>query len=153
MFKFVLSTLSTSFILISAILVAFGWYFIRTGQRSKHIKTMIWAAVSATTFFIIYLSRTTFVGSIPFTGPESVRPVYQIFLIFHIILAAVGGAMGLITLRLGFKKQFARHKKIGPWAAGIWFATAITGVTVYLILNIIYPHGETTGLLDSIFGS
>ncbi|CAM5781761.1 MULTISPECIES: DUF420 domain-containing protein [Brevibacillus] len=147
-----LPTISTSFIAISGILVAFGWYFIRSRQTEKHIKTMKWAAICATIFFITYVSRTALLGNTLFGGPDNIRIFYQIFLIFHIILATIGGVMGLVTLYYGFKRKYDKHKKIGPWTSVIWFASAITGVTVYTLLYLIYPGGETTGVLDVIFG-
>lgn len=152
MLKFILSTLSTSFIAISAVLVAIGWYQIRKGNRKLHKKLMISASWLISLFFVIYLSRTAFVGNVTFGGPSNMQMIYQIFLVFHIILATVAGGMGLITLRLALKERFAQHRRIGPWTSVIWFSTAITGVTVYLLLNIIYPHGETTGLIEAIFG-
>jgi putative membrane protein len=147
-----LPTISTTFIVISGILVAFGWYAIAKRQIEKHMKIMKWAAICATIFFITYVSRTAFVGNTQFGGPDSLRPIYQTFLIFHIVLATVGGVMGLITLRFAYKKEFAKHRKIGPWTSVIWFITSITGATVYSLLYLIYPGGETSGVLDVIFG-
>jgi len=147
-----LPTISTSFIAISGILVACGWYAIAKRQTQKHMKIMKWAAIFATLFFITYVSRTAFVGNTHFGGPDSLKPIYQTFLFFHITLATVGGVMGLITLRYGYRKEFAKHRKIGPWTSIVWFITAITGVTVYTLLYLIYPGGETAGVLDVLFG-
>lgn len=147
-----LPTISTSFIAISGILVALGWYAIAQRKMERHMKLMKWAAICATIFFITYVSRTAFIGNTHFGGPDNIRIFYQIFLIFHICLATIGGVMGLVTLYYGYKKQFAKHKKIGPWTSVIWFGSAITGVTVYTLLYLIYPGGETSGVLDVIFG-
>lgn len=148
----ILPTISTSFIALSAIFVAFGWYYIRKGNIETHRKLMTTGAVFATLFFITYVSRTALVGNTMFGGPDNIRVIYQTFLIFHIVLATVGGAMGLITLYRAYKKQIDRHKRIGPWTAVIWLATAVTGVTVYTLLYVIYPGGTTSGVLDVIFG-
>lgn len=147
-----LPTISTSFIVISGILVACGWYAVAKKQIDKHMRIMKWAAICATIFFITYVSRTAFVGNTHFGGPDSLKPIYQTFLVFHIVLATVGGVMGLVTLRHGYKNNIAAHRKIGPWTSIVWFVTAITGVTVYTLLYIIYPGGETAGVLDVIFG-
>ena len=147
-----LPTISTSFIVISGILVAFGWYAIAKRQIERHMKIMKWAAICATIFFITYVSRTAFVGNTHFGGPDSLKPIYQTFLIFHIILATVGGVMGLITIRHAYKKNYSKHRKIGPWTSIVWFVTAITGATVYTLLYLIYPGGETAGVIDVIFG-
>ena len=89
-----LPTLSTFFIVFSAILVAIGWKLIREQKIEAHKKTMIAAAVSAVLFFIIYVSRTIFVGNTAFGGPENLKMYYTVFLIFHIMLSTTGAVMG-----------------------------------------------------------
>lgn len=148
----ILALISTSFIVLSAILVALGWIAISRRQMAKHQKLMTWAAIFATTFFIIYLSRTVFMGNTSFGGPDSVKLAYTVFLIFHILLATVGAVMGLFTLYYGFKQQFAKHRKIGPWTSIVWFCTAITGVTVFMLLYVIYPPGNTDSMIRAILG-
>ncbi|MFD0672478.1 DUF420 domain-containing protein [Cohnella sp. GCM10027633] len=144
--------ISTSFIALSAILVAFGWRFIIQGRREAHEKTMIAAAIAATIFFIIYMSRTIFVGNTVFNGPDNLKTIYLIFLLFHIVLATVAAVFGITTLTLAFRKNFAKHRKWGRKTAVIWFATAITGITVYVLLYLCYPGGHTKPVIDAIFG-
>lgn len=148
----VLPTISTACIVISAILIAIGWRLIWKRQVEKHKKVMLWAAGFALTFFIIYMSRTIFLGNTAFGGPDSVKVYYTIFLIFHIILATVGGVLGLIQIITALKDKFNIHRKIGPTASIIWFFTAITGVAVYILLYVLYPGGETTSLLKATLG-
>lgn len=148
-----LPTLSTLFIVVSAVLVAFGWMLIVKNKRESHRKVMIAAAISALTFFIIYLSRTVFIGNTSFGGPDDIKIYYTIFLIFHILLATVGAVFGLVTLTLAFKRNIKKHRKVGPITSIIWFCTAITGVAVYLLLYIIYDGGTTTSMIKAIFGT
>ncbi|MEC5422813.1 DUF420 domain-containing protein [Virgibacillus sp. C22-A2] len=148
-----LPTISTFLILLSAILVAFGWRLIIKGKSSAHKKTMIAAAASALLFFIIYVSRTVFVGNTDFGGPDELRIYYTIFLIFHIILATTGAVFGVVTITLAFKRKIAVHRKIGPVTSIIWFFTAITGLMVYLLLYILYEGGETTSMIKAILGT
>ncbi|GAB4072323.1 DUF420 domain-containing protein [Barrientosiimonas marina] len=147
-----LPTLSTTFIVISAVLVAIGWVFIAKRKVKAHKRTMISAAISALLFFTIYVSRTAFIGNTSFGGPEDVEIYYTIFLIFHITLATVSAIFGVVTLTLAFKRKFHIHKKVGPVTSVIWFLSAITGVMVYLLLYIIYDSGETTSMLKAILG-
>ncbi|RWZ60726.1 DUF420 domain-containing protein [Halobacillus fulvus] len=147
-----LPTLSTFFIVLSALLVAIGWGLIVKDYRKQHRIVMIFAAISALIFFIIYLSRTIFVGNTSFGGPEDIEIYYTIFLIFHIILATVGAVFGLVTLTLAFKRKVNKHRKIGPVTSVIWFCTAVTGVMVYLLLYIIYDGGATTSMIKAILG-
>ncbi|MBW4837495.1 MAG: DUF420 domain-containing protein [Staphylococcaceae bacterium] len=148
----ILPTISTSCIVISAILVAIGWRLIWKRQIDKHKKVMLWAAVFALTFFIIYASRTIFIGNTAFGGPDSVKIYYTIFLVFHINLATIGGVLGLVQIILAFNDKFNIHRKIGPVASIIWFFTAITGLAVYILLYVLYPGGETTSLIKATLG-
>ncbi|AOZ92433.1 DUF420 domain-containing protein [Paenibacillus crassostreae] len=149
---FIFPTISTSFIVLSAVLVAIGWILIIKGHRDAHKKVMIGAAVSALVFFIIYTSRTIFIGNTEWGGPEDLQVYYQIFLISHIILATVAAVFGITTLTLGFKAKFAKHRKWGKVTAIMWFFTAITGVMVYLLLYILYPGGHTIPMWKVILG-
>ncbi|MFS0823743.1 DUF420 domain-containing protein [Bacillus sp. 1P02SD] len=148
----ILPTISTTFIVLSAVTVAIGWYLIKQKKIEAHKKAMTTAAIFALIFFIIYMSRTVFVGNTSFGGPDDVKVYYTIFLIFHIFLATTGAIFGVITLYLGFKNNIAKHRKLGPITSIIWFFTAITGVAVYFLLYVFYKGGETTSMLKAILG-
>lgn len=147
-----LPTISTSFIVISAIFVAIGWYLIVKGNRDAHQKMMLWGSGFALAFFLIYTSRTIFVGNTSFGGPEDLKLAYHLFLFFHILLATAAGVFGIVTLLHAFNKRFAKHKKIGRWTAVMWLLTAPTGVAVYILLYVMYPGGETKPMIDAILG-
>jgi putative membrane protein len=149
---FWLPTISTAFIVISAIFVAFGWAHIRRGNRETHQKLMITGAIFALAFFLIYASRTVLVGNTSFGGPEQLKLAYHLFLFFHIVLAMLAAVFGLVTLTLAFRRSFSRHRKIGRWTAVIWLLTAPTGVVVYVLLYVLYPGGTTKPMIDAIFG-
>jgi len=148
----VLPTISTFFIVLSAVLVAIGWALIKQKKIDAHKKMMTAAAVSALIFFIIYASRTIFIGNTAFGGPDDIKIYYTIFLIFHITLATTGAVFGLVTLYLGYKNNIKKHRKIGPITSVIWFFVAITGVAVYLLLYVFYHGGETTSVIKAIIG-
>ena len=148
----ILPTLSTIFIVLSAVLVAIGWALVRKGKIEAHKKTMFAAAIAALTFFIIYVSRTIFVGNTAFGGPDDIKIYYTVFLVFHIFLATTGAVFGLVTIWLGFKGRIKRHRKIGPITSVIWFFTATTGVMVYTLLYVLYDGGETTSVIKAILG-
>ena len=149
----ILPTISTFFILLSAILVAIGWRLIVKNRTEAHKKAMIAAAISALLFFIIYISRTIFVGNTSFGGPDELKIYYTVFLIFHIFLATTGAVFGVVTLVLAFKRKIDKHQKIGPITSIIWFGTAITGIAVYLLLYVFFSGGETTSLIKAILGT
>ncbi|WP_308638043.1 DUF420 domain-containing protein [Paenibacillus silvisoli] len=147
-----LPTISTSFIALSAILVAIGWNLAIKRRLESHKKVMLAGAASALLFFIIYVSRTIFVGNTDWGGSDELKPYYLVFLFFHIVLATVGAVFGITTLTLAFKEKFAKHRKWGRVTSVVWFFTAITGVTVYVLLYLLYPGGHTKPVLDVLFG-
>ncbi|KZM55962.1 hypothetical protein A3Q36_06600 [Geobacillus stearothermophilus] len=148
----ILPTISTICIVISALLVAYGWYLISRRRIEAHKKVMLTAAAFALLFFVIYMSRTLFIGNTSFGGPEDIKLYYTAFLIFHIVLATVGAVFGLVTLWTGLKDQRARHRRLGPVTSIIWFGSASTGVVVYCLLYVLYPGGQTTSLIKAVFG-
>lgn len=148
----VLPTISTTFIVLSAITVAVGWWQIKQRKIETHKKTMMLAAVFALIFFIIYATRTVFLGNTSFGGPANVKSYYTIFLVFHITLATIGAIFGIFNLVTGFRGKLKIHRKVGPVTSVIWFFTAITGVAVYLFLYVFYKGGETTSVIKAILG-
>lgn len=148
----VLPTISTSFIVLSAVLVAVGWVLVKQRKIEAHKKTMFAAAISALLFFIIYVSRTLFIGNTAFGGPDDIKIYYTVFLVFHIFLATTGAVFGLVTIYLGYKNNIKKHRKLGPITSIIWFFVAITGVAVYSLLYIIYEGGDTTSVFKAILG-
>ncbi|WP_330948439.1 DUF420 domain-containing protein [Virgibacillus sp. MG-45] len=148
----ILPTISTFFILLSAILVAIGWILIVRGKKAAHKKTMLAAAISALLFLTIYVSRTVFIGNTSFGGPEDLKIYYTIFLIFHIALATTGAVFGIVTITLAMKRKISKHRKLGPITSIIWFFSALTGIMVYLLLYVFYKGGETTSMIKAILG-
>lgn len=142
--------ISTVFIALSGIFVAAGWVLVVRRKIEAHKQVMFWAAVLAVIFFITYLSKTFFIGSTSFGGPDHVAIYYTIFLIFHITMATIAAVLGIIQLISGYKNNLRLHRKLGPYTSIIWFISATTGIAVYLLLYIIYPPGETTRLFDAI---
>lgn len=148
----ILPTISTLFIVISGILVAIGWVLIAKRKIEQHKKVMLLAGLAAIIFFLIYAARTVVLGNTAFGGPEDIKIYYTIFLVFHILLAAIGAVLGITNIVSGLKQNFTLHKKIGPVTSIIWFFTAITGVAVYLLLYVFWEPGETTSVIKAILG-
>ncbi|MCM3123443.1 DUF420 domain-containing protein [Mesobacillus sp. AQ2] len=149
----ILPTISTTFIVLSAITVAIGWAQIKQRKIDQHRKTMTLAGIFAIIFFVIYATRTIFIGNTSFGGPDDIKIYYTLFLIFHITLATIGAVLGIISLYTGYKNKLERHRKLGPVTSVTWFFTGITGVAVYLLLYVFYKGGETTSVIKAILGT
>ena len=68
----------------------------------------------------------------------SIRYVYYVILITHIILAAVVLPLILLSFNYGLQMQVEKHKKIVRWAFPIWLYVTVTGVIVYLMVSPYY---------------
>lgn len=118
----------------SAVLLAFGYGFIRKGRIFQHRVCMLSAFAVSTLFLVSYLTYHAHVGSVHFTHQGWIRPVYFSILITHTVLAVVIVPLALITLSRALKKRFDRHKKIARWTLPLWFYVSVTGVVIYGML-------------------
>lgn len=118
----------------SAILLIFGFYFIKTGHVASHRVAMSLAFIVSTFFLISYLTYHAKHGSTHFLGHGPIRAVYFTILISHTILAAVLAPMAIVTLRRAVKQRFMDHRRIARWTWPVWIYVSVTGVVIYLML-------------------
>jgi uncharacterized membrane protein YozB (DUF420 family) len=118
----------------SALLLAAGYLFIRSGRVAAHRLCMLSAFATSSLFLASYLIYHYHVGSVPFTGQGWIRKVYFAILISHTILAVAIVPLVLITLTRALKANFDQHKRIARWTLPLWFYVSVTGVVVYWML-------------------
>jgi uncharacterized membrane protein YozB (DUF420 family) len=118
----------------SAVLLAFGYLFIRRKKVNLHKACMVSAFVVSTLFLVSYLIYHYHAGSKPFPGEGWTRPLYFAILISHVILATVTLPLSIVTLARGLRGRFEKHRSIARWALPIWLYVSVTGVAVYLML-------------------
>jgi uncharacterized membrane protein YozB (DUF420 family) len=123
---------------VTAVLLAIGHSFVKRGSVSKHRAVMIAAFGTSSVFLACYLYYHYHVGSVRFRGHGWSRPLYFSILVSHTVLAIVVVPMILITLVLGLRNKFARHRGIARWTYPIWMYVSVTGVVVYLMLYKIF---------------
>jgi uncharacterized membrane protein YozB (DUF420 family) len=123
----------------SAVLLASGYRFIRRRQITAHKRCMLAALVTSTLFLLSYLTYHYHVGSMPFRGEGSVRPLYFTILISHTILAAAIVPLALITFLRAWKADFIKHVRIARWTLPIWLYVSVTGVIIYVMLYHLFP--------------
>ena len=124
----------------SAVLIGCGYYFIKTGRREAHKRTMIAAVVTSALFLISYLYYHVVLraGVTHFKGEGVWRPVYFGILLSHTFLAVVVVPLVLITLSRALKGNFARHKAIARYTFPIWMYVSVTGVVIFVMLYKIF---------------
>jgi putative membrane protein len=119
---------------ISAVLLFTGYLLIRRRRVTLHRRCMIAACVTSSLFLVCYVTYHAQVGSVRFTRPGFVRPLYFTILITHVTLAVLVLPLAVVTLSRGLKKRFDRHRAIARWTLPIWLYVSVTGVLVYVLL-------------------
>ena len=118
----------------TAVLLTAGWLCIMRRRIRAHQACMVSAFGVSLVFLLSYVIYHYFAGSRAFTGPGSIRPVYFVLLVSHVILAAVIVPLALTTIYRGLTGQLGRHVRIARWTLPIWLYVSITGVVIYALL-------------------
>ncbi|MGH7768435.1 MAG: DUF420 domain-containing protein [Candidatus Binatia bacterium] len=118
----------------SALLLAAGYLFIRSGRIAAHRRCMLAALATSTLFLTSYLIYHYHAGSVAFTGRGWIRLVYFTILISHTILAVAIVPLVLITLSRALGGRFDQHRRIARWTLPLWLYVSVTGVVVYWML-------------------
>ncbi len=130
----ILASVNATLNAISAVFLVCGFMAIRSRRIELHRKFMLSAFGVSVLFLISYLVYHYHVGSVKFTGTGTVRTVYFVLLISHIILAAAVPFLAIITLVRALRERFDQHRKIARWTLPIWLYVSVTGVIVYWML-------------------
>jgi putative membrane protein len=118
----------------AAILLGTGYVFIRRRRIAAHRTCMIAAFAASALFLITYLIHHAQVGSVPFRGAASLRPVYFALLVPHIVLAALVVPLALTTIHRAWRGRFDRHRRLARVTLPIWLYVSVSGVLVYILL-------------------
>jgi uncharacterized membrane protein YozB (DUF420 family) len=119
---------------ISGVLLVAGYLLMRARRIDLHRRVMTAAFATSSLFLICYLVYHANVGSVRFTRPGLVRPLYFTILITHVTLAAAVLPLAIITLSRGLKARYPQHRRIARWTFPVWLYVSVTGVLVYVLL-------------------
>ena len=130
----------------SAVLLGFGFYFIKRGHKAAHRNCMVSALMTSTLFltsYVIYhvgMQRVHGEAHTTFQDPAWFRPIYLTILVTHLVMAIAIVPMVIMTVVRAMKGDFERHAKIARWTWPAWMYVSVTGVVIYLILYQIFPQ-------------
>ena len=130
--------------LAGALLVA-GYVFIRRRNVAAHKRCTLAAFATSSLFLVLYVTHYVWRAKVrggahtPFNAVGPVRAAYYAMLISHILLAMVVPVLAVWLIRLGYRRDDARHRRIARYALPIWLYVSVTGVIVYLMLYQLYP--------------
>ena len=118
----------------AAVLLATGWFLIRSGRVAAHRRCMIAAFVTSSLFLVSYVIYHAQAGSKPYLGTGVMRVVYFTILIPHVVLAAAVLPLAIVTLRRGLRRDDVRHRRLARITLPLWLFVSVTGVVVYVML-------------------
>ena len=121
-----------------AVLLLGGLYTAKTGRYTTHRYFMLSAIGLSFLFLISYICHHLFAGETTFGGTGSIRYVYYVILISHIILAAIILPFILFTAYRALINENAKHRKLARITWPIWFYVAVSGPAVYLLISPYY---------------
>jgi putative membrane protein len=129
-----LPTLNACLNAAAATFLVIGFVFIKQRRIRAHKLCMLTAFGISCVFLVSYLVHHARVGSVPFRGAESLRPLYFTILVPHVILAALVPPLALVTIRRGLKDERVRHTRIARITLPVWLYVSVSGVAVYWML-------------------
>lgn len=139
---------------ITAVVLVLAVLAIKNGKQKLHERLMTFAIALSLAFLVMYVayhmtSDSTKFGDLNHDGildtvesakVGSLRLVYFIILITHILLSIAIIPLVLITYVRALAQKFDRHRKIAKITFPIWLYVAVTGVVVFLMISPYYAN-------------
>lgn len=136
---------------IAVVLVA-ALVAVKSKNYELHKKFMMTALVLSILFLLSYIAHHLLAGEAKYGDTNhdglvddaeklaagTMRMVYYVILITHIVLAAVILPFILFTAYRGLTSEFPAHKKIARITWPLWFYVAVTGPVVYFMISPYY---------------
>lgn len=124
---------TTALLLIGALFAA------KNKNIELHTKLIYTGMVLSLLFLVVYIMYHTTAGHTKFGGEGTIKVIYLVILLTHILLAAVQAPFVLYAFLYGYTNQIEKHQKIVKFSFPIWLYVSITGVICYLMISPYYP--------------
>lgn len=122
----------------TAVLLLAAFWAIKNKKIALHKKLMKTAIIFSVLFLALYVAYHMTSDSTKFGGEGTIKTVYFVILITHIILSVAVIPFVLITYVRAITNQVALHKKIARFTFPLWLYVAVTGVIVYVMISPYY---------------
>ena len=122
----------------TAIILLVALWAIKTRKINLHEQMMKTAIGLSLAFLIMYVAYHLTSDPTPFGGEGTIKIVYYIILISHIVLSIAIIPLVLISFVRGISQQFTQHRKIARITFPIWLYVTVTGVIVYYMISPYY---------------
>lgn len=133
-FAFINSVINSivTLLLITALILA------KQKKIEAHRNVMLAAIIGSVLFLMSYVMHHLFADSTSYGGEGFLKILYYIFLITHIILAALIMPFILWTAYKGLTGDYKKHAKIARITWPLWLYVSITGVAIYWMIQPYY---------------
>jgi putative membrane protein len=122
-----------------SVLLLLSLYMIKQKNIAAHKKLNLITFCLSAVFLVSYVTYHWMMPETSFPAGNSLRPLYLVILVSHIVLAALVLPLILLSFHKGLQNQVEKHKKLVRWAFPIWLYVTVTGVIVYLMISPYYP--------------
>lgn len=122
----------------TSILLVAGFIAIKNGKKQIHKRIMLSALVLSVLFLLSYVTYHALTESTPFGGEGTIKIIYLVILLTHIVLAIAIVPLVLITFSRALTAKFDKHRKIARITLPLWLYVTVTGVVVYLMISPYY---------------
>ena len=125
---------------IATCFIVSGIILIKKGNKRAHALCMITALIISAAFLTCYLIYHYSYPTTKFTHEGWPKIIYFIILFTHIPLAMLSLPMIILTVIPAIRRKFEKHKRFARWTYPVWLYVSVTGVLVYLMLYVWFPH-------------
>ncbi|HSQ47168.1 MAG TPA: DUF420 domain-containing protein [Lutibacter sp.] len=122
----------------TALLLVVAFWAVKNKKIALHEKLMKTAIGFSVLFLVLYVAYHMTSDSTKFGGEGTIKTVYFIILITHIILSVIVIPFVLVTYVRAITNQVELHKKIARFTFPLWLYVAVTGVIVYVMISPYY---------------
>lgn len=123
---------------VAAVVLLISLIFIKLGNVRLHRATMVFAMFLSVLFLLSYVAYHMTNDPTRYGGTGTMRTVYFMLLITHIVSAAVSLPFILFTFIAGWTNRFTAHRKLARWVFPLWLYVAVTGPVCYWMLRPYY---------------
>jgi len=123
---------------VVAISLISALYFVKNGDIVNHRRSIFSAMTFSGLFLLCYVLYHFTTEETKYCHEGTIKTVYLVLLISHIVLAAISLPFILLTFTRGFNFQVEKHRKMARWVFPIWLYVAITGPICYFMLKDCY---------------
>ncbi len=120
------------------ILLLLSLYFIKQKNIAAHKAINLTAFGLSSLFLISYILYHWMANETSFPVENSMRSIYLIILVSHIVLAACVLPLVLLSFYFGLQMNVEKHKKVVRFTYPIWLYVTVTGVIVYAMISPYY---------------